>query len=365
MGDLTLTWVAVAAVLGVSGGAVAPAAADSPLVVPDDASEADLIGSIRKLAAVDPADLPAGRRLVMHTVVQEQILEHVDAILSRFPETSYRDEAMVVKLATLANLARRDADRLAQLLRLTTELSASEPTDRLASENTFYAIQAFVLGARREGMSEGLRLAGTGERYRAFLEDHPSSRRVPVIRASWIRILIALNEVERARMELQELKRHHPDHRATRRATGEVYRATAIGQPFQFAHTTPDGETIRTADYLGHVLIVHFWAAHSSVSLDGLEELRKLFAEFKDRGLRLVGVNVDRDRGRISEAFGRHDLPWRQYYDEKGLENDALVSAGVIGLPTYFVVDRKGVLRSIDPGDKLRDTVAELLSHDR
>lgn len=57
-----------------------------------------------------------------------------------------------------------------------------------------------------------------------------------------------------------------------------------------------------------------------------------------------------------------YEMPWPQHFDRKGFENDMLVATGVVKTPTYFVVDRKGVLRSIDPGDGMRDLVKKLLA---
>jgi hypothetical protein len=79
-----------------------------------------------------------------------------------------------------------------------------------------------VLGARQEGMPEQRRLAGTVERYAAFLEDHPASPRVPVVRASLIRNLIALKRVDEARAEFEKLKRDHPDDQAPPRPRGAL-----------------------------------------------------------------------------------------------------------------------------------------------
>ena len=99
--------------------------------------------------------------------------------------------------------------------------------------------------------------------------------------------------------------------------------------------------------------------------MDGLPELIALHKEFADRGLQLIGINVDKSRIRIDSALKDHELSWPQYFDQKGLENDILVGSGVVTIPTYFVVDRRGILRSIDPGENLRDLVGKLLTEPR
>ena len=96
--------------------------------------------------------------------------------------------------------------------------------------------------------------------------------------------------------------------------------------------------------------------------MEQIPELIELHNEFKEQGLRFIGVNVDKDGERHEQALQKYPMPWPQYYDYKGLENDLLVSNGVLKIPTYFVVDRRGGLRSIDPGDKMRPLLTELLS---
>jgi thiol-disulfide isomerase/thioredoxin len=195
------------------------------------------------------------------------------------------------------------------------------------------------------------------ERYHAFIEDYPTSPHAPVVWASLIRDLIALNKIDVAQSELDNLKRAHPGHQATKRATGEVYRATAVGTPFGLMYKTPTGETVRSMDYVGKVLVGHFWASWSRRSLDELPQVTKLYEDYKDRGLQLIGINVDKSRRRIEETLKKFPMPWPQYFDGKGLENDILIGTGVINVPTYFVVDRDGILRGIDPGDKLTSLV--------
>lgn len=328
---------------------------------PDDLSEKALIERIKRLGSVVPTDVSKGQPFAVRAAGSQQLVTDVDTLLARFPNTTFKDEALILQLGALAELARVHPDYLRGLLMLTDEITSRHPKGRLASENAFYAIQAFVLGARAENMPQKRRLVGTQERYAAFLDDFPHSERAAVIRASLIRNLIAQGLLDRAREEYAELKRTHPEHKATRRAQGELYRAVAVGQPFAFGYTTPDGQSIRTANYIGHVLVVHFWATWSRPSLEQLPELIDLHGEFKDQGLRLIGVNIDKDGDRIEETLRTHKMPWPQYFDHKGFENDVLVTHGVLKVPTYFVVDRHGILRSTNPGDKLRELVKDLL----
>ena len=93
-----------------------------------------------------------------------------------------------------------------------------------------------------------------------------------------------------------------------------------------------------------------------------LPDLIDLYGEFKEKGLRLLGVNIDHDRAAVDEGLGKYDVSWPQYFDGKGFENDILVATGVLNVPTVFVIDREGILRAINSGENLRDLVRELLT---
>lgn len=338
-----------------------PGAASGQRTGPNEFSEEALVQHIKTLSAVDTGKIPDEQRLAVRQAANQRVVGEVDTLLERYPKTKFRDEALVVQLAALADLARIHTGYLRRLRSQTERIAKGKPTGRLASENAYYAIQAFVLGARAEKMPDQRRLLGTKERYEAFLADFRQSERVPVIRASLIRNLIAQGLQDRAREEFITLKRDHPTHKATRRAQGELYRTVAVGQPFSFGYTTPAGQSIWTTDYLGNVLIVHFWATWSEPSVEEIPELVELHNEFKEKGLRLIGVNVDKDGDRVEQALKKFKMPWPQYFDYKGLENKLLVTHGVLKIPAHFVVDRRGVLQSIDPGDKLRSQVVRLL----
>jgi len=355
--SLSAVWLAG---LNLPGNAPLPPPSESQ--VQEKPSETSLIENIKRLS---PPGLPGpsdDRSVAVQLAAKQRLLSEIDTLLQLYPETSYKEDATITKLQTLAELARVHPGFLQELLRLTDLIAGENPKGRLGAENAYYAIQAFVLGARLDGMPEQRRLVGTAERYAAFLEDYPASPRVPVVHASLIRNLIALQRIDQARAEFDKLKRDHPDDKATRRAQGELYRVVAIGQPFSLAYRTSQGETVRTADHLGKVLLVHFWATWSKQSMEQLPELIGLYQRFEDKGLQLLGVNVDKDKKTFDTALREHKLPWPQYFDGKGFENDMLVATGVIEIPTYFVVDRKGILRGVGGREDPAGLVERLLS---
>lgn len=339
--------------------------AQQPPSAPDAAgnlAEAALIARIQKLG--EPPKTSGSRRdqFLKALPAMQESLRLSDELLARFPESSFRTDAMIVKLRVLSALARSGPIYIERFRVFTDEIARSGASGRLASEGAFYAIQAFVFGSRHEKTSEDLRLRGTRERYDRFLTDYPDSARRPVVWASLIRNLIALGQTERATQEAAKLKWAFPDHSATRRAGGEVFQATAVGKPYRLEFVAHDGTSIDTAKNLGQVVLVHFWATWSPRSLKGLSQIVKLQDEFAGKGLVILGVNADRPRRRFDDVTRAMLLNWPQHFDGKGFENKLIIANGVVKLPAYFVVDRRGILRSTDPGDGLSKLIEELLA---
>ncbi len=328
---------------------------------PEYASEKEIIAALEEMrdapgAEYTPADLHGAG--VDH---KKKIIETVDELLRRYPKTTWRDEALILQMQTLAHLSRVKPEHLGRFHAVTDKVQKSKPTGALAVEGAYYSIQAFVMAARAEKMPQERRWLGALERYQAFVEDFPDSEYAPIMWASLIRNAVKLGRLEEARSQLKKMQAKFPQHPATARAIGEVGRTNAVGRPFVIKMRTREGDPAGTADYYGKVLIVHFWASWGKKSVDELPDLMKLYDKHKDEGLALLGVNADRTTRAFMSVLKVHDLPWQQYYDGKGMKNDIVVMLGITELPNYYVVDRQGYLRAINPEEGLAEFVAKLL----
>lgn len=331
------------------------------LPIPPDSSDDYLIARIKRLRQLQYQEtLPNYVELQMKKNLL--LCDAADQLLTNFPDSPHRDDALIDKLAALAELARYREEYLAKLLELTDQISKSKPSPTLGAENAYFAIEAFVLGARNEKMPEDKRLAGQIERYRAFLEDYPSSNRRPMVWASLVRNLLSVNDLEAARAEAEKLQQTYPGQPAAARAMGEYRRATAIGKPYRFVFQSTTGEEIKSENYLGKVLVVHYWAGWRKPAVEAMPTLLRMNNQFADRGLQFIGVNVDIARDRMDKILRQHPLPWPHYFDGKGLESDAVIAAGVLGVPTYLIVDRDGILRAIDDGTNLISEIDKWLA---
>jgi glutathione peroxidase-family protein len=59
------------------------------------------------------------------------------------------------------------------------------------------------------------------------------------------------------------------------------------------AGTDVDGRPVRLADFHGNVVLVVFWASWCLNNAEEVSRLDAVYAAYRDRGLRILGINLD------------------------------------------------------------------------
>jgi thiol-disulfide isomerase/thioredoxin len=153
-------------------------------------------------------------------------------------------------------------------------------------------------------------------------------------------------------------------------AAGVLWRGVAAAaalkageRPTQVTLSDLTGARVVLPDaYAGKVLVIHFWASWCAPCFREIDALESVFGEYRARGVAPVSVNVGETRGVVADALRNRTVSYPIL-----LDTDATTARlyGVAGLPTTFVLDRKGitavkVLGEIDR-DGLRRVLAGLL----
>lgn len=114
--------------------------------------------------------------------------------------------------------------------------------------------------------------------------------------------------------------------------------------PIVFEGTTDGGDTVSSADYLGQVLVVNFWANYCAPCRVEAPELEKLAQQWAGKGAAFLGVNTY-DEPATAQAFARnYGVTYPSVIDvHSGAVQ--LAFAGTVApsaLPTTIVLDGKG-----------------------
>ncbi|MBN1859151.1 redoxin domain-containing protein [Candidatus Bipolaricaulota bacterium] len=121
----------------------------------------------------------------------------------------------------------------------------------------------------------------------------------------------------------------------------------------QFTLADGDGDPVSLSDFYGHVILVDFWASYCAPCLIGLPRLYQMERAYRDRGLVLVPVSVDRTEARMVDALTDMGvLDSLHLWGSREASQEVKALYGVLGIPHTFLIDRKGVIRfSGDPED--------------
>jgi peroxiredoxin len=113
------------------------------------------------------------------------------------------------------------------------------------------------------------------------------------------------------------------------------------GQPApQFSLPNLDGKQVNLKDFANKVIIVDFWATWCGPCREEIPHFNKLYEDYRGKGFEIVGISMDTEGPETIKKFAK-DLRM-EYTLLIGNENVAEDFGGVAGLPTTFIIDRKG-----------------------
>jgi thiol-disulfide isomerase/thioredoxin len=124
-----------------------------------------------------------------------------------------------------------------------------------------------------------------------------------------------------------------------------------------FRLTELQGNPIRLADLRGKVVWLNFWASWCPPCQSETPILRKMDQLYRDRGLVLVGVQVQQTVDDGQRYASTYELGYRIGADVSG---DIFREYRVFALPTQFFIDANGVVRIVVNGP-LTETSARAL----
>ncbi len=128
-----------------------------------------------------------------------------------------------------------------------------------------------------------------------------------------------------------------------------------------FTAPTPSGEELALHDVMGKVTILDFWAAWCKPCRAENPNVVKIYNKYRDQGLSILGVSLDRRAEDWKKAIEEDGLAWNhvsnvQYFDEIAqLYN-------VNAIPATFILDENGIIVAKNlRGAALEQKIQELL----
>ena len=133
------------------------------------------------------------------------------------------------------------------------------------------------------------------------------------------------------------------------------------GQPApDFVLPDTQNRKIRLSDYKGKVVIIDFWATWCPPCRAEIPGFIDLYSKYKDKGFVMLGISLD--EGGLSDV-----VPFMKQYKMNYsvlIGNPQVVAAygGIRGIPTTFIVDKKGMIRARFEGYRPKATFENLIT---
>lgn len=112
-------------------------------------------------------------------------------------------------------------------------------------------------------------------------------------------------------------------------------------------------------DRKGKVILLDFFGVWCRPCMAKIPFFKGLHEHYSDRGLIIIGVHTAKSSEKIPEFISRDDIKYTIAVDEHGINAK---SFNVFFYPTVFLIDRKGIIESINPSEsELKDLLKLLL----
>jgi len=109
-----------------------------------------------------------------------------------------------------------------------------------------------------------------------------------------------------------------------------------------FSQKTPDGEDLKLSDLRGKIVLVDFWASWCGPCRKENPNVVRMYEKYKDKGFEILGVSLDKQKGRWLQAIEQDKLTWQQVSDLKGWQNEVAAIYSVRSIPSTVLVDAEG-----------------------
>jgi peroxiredoxin len=129
-----------------------------------------------------------------------------------------------------------------------------------------------------------------------------------------------------------------------------------------FSAKNPQGTMVSLKQSLGKITIIDFWASWCGPCRKENPNVVALYNELHGKGLNIIGVSLDKDLNKWTEAIAKDKITWTQVSNLKEWQDPIAKLYGVEQIPTTFILDASGIVIAKDlRGEELRAKIIQLL----
>jgi thiol-disulfide isomerase/thioredoxin len=136
-----------------------------------------------------------------------------------------------------------------------------------------------------------------------------------------------------------------------------------IGKPLDMKFTAINGKQIDLAKMKGKVVLIDFWATWCGPCIAELPNVKKTYNKLNQKGFEIIGISLDSNENSLKRFLKKENMPWPQFFDGKGWNNELAKKHGIRSIPAMWLVDQEGNLIDTNARSNLEDKVEKLLDN--
>ena len=165
----------------------------------------------------------------------------------------------------------------------------------------------------------------------------------PLIEASMVS-----NQRDKAKAFITRVKADLADHPQSAQVSqfldqvgGDLY-LPGVGDEMKIAFTDLNGKEIDLEKMKDKVILIDFWATWCGPCIAEMPNVTAAYETYKDKGFEVVGISLDEDKAAVVKFIADNKMPWPQFVDGKGWENELAQRFGIRSIPATFLVGKGG-----------------------
>jgi thiol-disulfide isomerase/thioredoxin len=325
------------------------------------------IQALQKGPGTPPSDAPEEvvRLARGHLLAQEKALA---SFLTRYPEDPRRYDAELEYTSVLSTLGASLSDR-ARVERSLQRLTALERSQTAPSRyRADAAFQRITTTMQTVNLAAAARPAETANARNTILESaqnfaarYPEDRRAARLLAEAATLLD--DQPSRKRKVLEQATLLARDDATRQRIKDDLQRLELLGRATDLTFPTVQGGEFSLAAQRGRVVVLVFWAGWSPPSVAWLAEFAKFAARLPANRVTIATVSLDKKKDNAVQTLRKLGLSaWPTACSGTGWDDPLTRRLGINALPTVFIFDPQGNLRTLNARRDYEPLIRQLLA---
>lgn len=139
-------------------------------------------------------------------------------------------------------------------------------------------------------------------------------------------------------------------------------KAEMKSKPLDLKFTAFDGREVDLEKLRGKVVLIDFWATWCGPCMAELPNVIATHDALKEKGFEIIGISLDEEKNDLEKIIKRRKIAWPQYFDGTGWENKFAKRFGITGIPSMWLVNKKGMVVDMNARGDLKAKIEKLLA---